>query len=44
MTFADLDEINAKLETLLGYERAKLDGIYFCPHHQHKGFAGEFPN
>ncbi len=38
-----LEEIHNKLETLLGREGAYLDGIYFCPHHPHKGYAGEVP-
>ncbi len=39
----DLAEIHKKMETLLGRERAKLDAIYFCPHHPDKGHAGERP-
>ena len=39
----DLERIHAKLETLLGEEGAYLDGIYYCPHHPDKGFAGERP-
>ena len=31
------------METLLGKDGAYLDGIYFCPHHPHKGFEGEIP-
>ncbi len=38
-----LGRIHARLESLLGLERAYLDGIYVCPHHPHKGFAGEVP-
>lgn len=30
-----------KMETILGNERAKLDGIYYCPHHPDSGFEGE---
>ena len=41
VTFAELDEIHNKMETLLGAEGAYLDGIYFCPHHPDKGFEGE---
>ena len=37
----ELDEIHKKMETLLGKEGAKLDGIYFCPHHPEKGFPNE---
>ena len=43
LTFAGLDEIHRKLETLLGREGAYLDAIYFCPHHPDKGFPGEIP-
>ena len=35
--------LHNKLETLLGYERAKLDAIYYCPHHPDGGYAGEVP-
>lgn len=41
--FATLNEIHNKMETLLGDQGAFLDGIYFCPHHPHKGFEGERP-
>ena len=40
-TFEELDEIHKKMETLLGKEGAYLDGLYFCPHHPHKGYEGE---
>lgn len=43
LSFAELEEIHNKLETLLGQEGAYLDGIYYCPHHPDKGFAGERP-
>lgn len=36
-----LRQIHDKMETLLGREGAYLDGIYFCPHHPQKGYAGE---
>lgn len=36
-----LQEIHNKMETLLGENGAYLDGIYYCPHHSDKGFAGE---
>lgn len=35
------EKINKKMETLLGKEGAKLDAIYFCPHHPDKGYPGE---
>ena len=41
VTFAELDEIHNKMETLLGRDGAYLDGIYFCPHHPDSGFEGE---
>lgn len=43
VTEAQLRQIHNKLETLLGAEGAYLDAIYYCPHHPHKGFAGEIP-
>ena len=43
MTEADLKEIHKKLETELGLRGAKIDAIYYCPHHPEKGFAGERP-
>jgi len=39
----ELQEIHNKMETLLGFHGAYLDGIYFCPHHPHKGYDGEIP-
>lgn len=42
--FCKLEEvlrIHKKMETELSKGRAKLDGIYFCPHHPEKGFEGE---
>lgn len=41
VSFAQLQEIHNKMETLLGHDGAYLDGIYFCPHHPHKGYKGE---
>ena len=43
MTEADLDEIHKKLETELGLKGAKIDAIYYCPHHPERGFLGEVP-
>ena len=37
VTFEELDNIHCKMETLLGKEGAYIDGLYFCPHHPHKG-------
>lgn len=41
VTLGELNEIHNKMETLLGLEGAYLDGIFFCPHHPHKGYDGE---
>lgn len=41
VSFSELQEIHNKMETLLGSCGAYLDGIYFCPHHPHKGYEGE---
>jgi histidinol-phosphate phosphatase family protein len=39
----DLRDIHNKMETELGRAGAFVDAIYYCPHHPHKGFAGERP-
>lgn len=41
MSFAVLQEIHSKLDTLLGEDGAYVDALYFCPHHPDKGFNGE---
>jgi D,D-heptose 1,7-bisphosphate phosphatase len=41
LDYDGLNQIHAKLETLLGAEGAYLDAIYFCPHHTDRGFPGE---
>ena len=41
VTESEVKEIHKKMETLLGYEGAFIDGIYYCPHHPDKGFEGE---
>lgn len=41
VTYDELETIHHKMETLLGYEGAYIDGLYFCPHHPHKGYEGE---
>lgn len=43
VTIEQLSEIHNKMETLLGKEGAYIDGIYYCPHHPHKGYEGEIP-
>ena len=40
-TLSELEAIHNKMETLLGQEGAYIDGLYFCPHHPHKGYEGE---
>ncbi len=40
-TVEELDEIHARLETLLGKEGAYIDDLFYCPHHPDKGFDGE---
>lgn len=42
-TPAELERIHAKMETLLGEKGARLDAIYYCPHHPDKGWPGENP-
>ena len=42
-TFAELQTIHNRMETLLGQEGAFVDAIYYCPHHPDKGFEGERP-
>ena len=39
--FPDVDYIHKKMETLLGRKNAKLDMIYYCPHHPDYGFKEE---
>jgi D,D-heptose 1,7-bisphosphate phosphatase len=43
VTWDELEKIHNKMETELGKDGAYLDGIYFCPHHPHKGYEGEIP-
>lgn len=43
VTMEQLDLIHAKMETLLGEKGAYINGVYYCPHHPHKGYAGEVP-
>lgn len=43
VTVPELRLIHNKLETLLGAEGAYIDGLYYCPHHPHKGYPGEVP-
>lgn len=41
VSFEELDNIHNKLETLLSYDGAYLDNIYYCPHHPDSGYIGE---
>jgi histidinol-phosphate phosphatase family protein len=40
-SLTDLIQIHNKMETLIGFEGAFVDRIYYCPHHPDKGFVGE---
>lgn len=42
-TFAQVEEMHDKIETLLGEQGAFVDDIFYCPHHPDKGFEGERP-
>jgi len=37
----DVEVVHRRLETLLGWENAFLDRIYWCPHHPERGFDRE---
>lgn len=41
LTLSGLQDIHKHIETSLGEQNAKIDAIYFCPHHPHKGYEGE---
>lgn len=41
VTVDELTEIHKKMETELGFAGAYVDGLYYCPHHPHKGYEGE---
>lgn len=43
VTLQELNDINARMEMLLGAEGAYIDGLYYCPHHPDKGYPGEVP-
>lgn len=43
VTVQELDKIHRKMETELGKDGAYINGLYYCPHHPHKGYAGEIP-
>lgn len=37
----DIENIHKKMETILGRRGVKLDAIYYCPHHQDRGYPQE---
>ena len=43
VTSEGLDEIHARMDTLLGNEGAYLDDLFYCPHHPDKGYPEEIP-
>lgn len=43
VSLAKLEEIHNKMETLLGWEWAYLDAIYYYPYNLYKGYGGEQP-
>lgn len=40
-TVENLIDIHKRMDTLLGKDGAFIDGLYYCPHHPHKGYEGE---
>ena len=40
-TMPQLDQIHAKMETLLGVQGAYIDKLYYCPHHPDSGYPEE---
>ena len=40
-SFGELNEVHKKMETDLGNQHAKIDALYFCPHHPDKGYPEE---
>lgn len=44
VTIQEIELIHQKMETLLGAKGAYIDGLYYCPHHPDKGYAGEIEN
>lgn len=43
LTENGLAQMHKKFETEIGLLGAKIDAIYYCPHHPEKGFEGEVP-
>jgi len=39
----EVERTHMKMETLLGLHGARLDAVYFCPHHPETGHPGENP-
>lgn len=42
-TFAQVDQMMDKIETLLGAGGAYIDDRFYCPHHPDRGYPGEIP-
>ncbi len=42
-TFAQVDQMMDKIETLLGAGGAYIDDRFYCPHHPERGHKGEVP-
>lgn len=42
-TFAQVDQMMDKIETLLGAGGAYIDDRFYCPHHPERGHNGEVP-
>lgn len=42
-SFAEVDRMMDKIETLLGMEGAYINDRFYCPHHPNGGFEGEVP-
>lgn len=40
-TIEELKVIHNKMETLMGKQKAKIDALYYCPHHPDKGYPEE---
>ena len=42
-TCADVEHLHAYMNEELKKYGAEIDAFYYCPHHPHKGYAGEIP-
>ncbi len=41
MTTTELEQVHAKMDTLLGEQGVYVDALYYCPHHPDAGWPGE---